>query len=85
MSPGNAVYQAALSGFKQFPNPNMLQLQQQQYNKMVLATTGVRGRGVRTVIPGQRFQGMPSFPNTLPNQTSGGMLKTNVYNIIQFV
>lgn len=73
MSPGNAVYQAAMSGFKQFPNPNMLQLQQQQYNKMVLASSG-RGRG-RTVLPGQRFPGMMSFPNTLPNQTSGGMIK----------
>lgn len=73
MSPGNAVYQAAMSGFKQFPNPNMLQLQQQQYNKMVLAS-GVRARG-RTVLPGQRFPGMvPSFPTTLPNQTSGGII-----------
>ncbi|XP_003246006.1 MOG interacting and ectopic P-granules protein 1 isoform X1 [Acyrthosiphon pisum] len=76
MSPGNAVYQAAMSGFKQFPNPNMLQLQQQQYNKMVLAS-GVRARG-RTVLPGQRFPGMvPSFPTTLPNQTSGGILLKN--------
>jgi len=79
MSPGNAVYQAAMSGFKQFPNPNMLQLQQQQqqqqqYNKMVLAS-GARGRG-RSVLPGQqRFPGMvPSFPTTLPNQTSGGKI-----------
>lgn len=73
MSPGNAVYQAAMSGFKQFPNPNMLQLQQQQYNKMVLAS-GVRARG-RAVLPGQRFPGMvSSFPTTLPNQTSGGKI-----------
>lgn len=74
MSPGNAVYQAAMSGFKQFPNPNMLQLQQhQQYNKMMVAS-GARGRG-RTVLPGQRFSGMvPSYPTTLPNQTSGGMI-----------
>jgi len=80
MSPGNAVYQAAMSGFKQFPNPNMLQLQQQQYNKMVLAS-GVRARG-RTVLPGQRFPGMvPSFPTTLPNQTSGGLSFTK---LIQF-
>jgi len=72
MSPGNAVYQAAMSGFKQFPNPNMLQLQQQQYNKMVLAS-GVRARS-RNVLPGQRFPGMvPSFPTALPNQTSGGL------------
>jgi len=76
MSPGNAVYQAAMSGFKQFPNPNMLQLQQQQYNKMVLAS-GARARG-RSVLPGQRFPGMvPSFPTTLPNQTSGGILLKN--------
>jgi len=71
MSFGNAVNQATMSGFKQLPNSNMLQLQQQQYNKMVLAS-GVRARG-RTVLPGQRFPGMvPSFPTTLPNQTSGG-------------
>lgn len=81
MSPGNAVYQAALSGFKQFPNPSMLQLQQQQYNKMVLAS-GVRARG-RTVLPGQRFPGMvPSFPTTLPNQTSGGMIFIFLFNKI---
>lgn len=73
MSPGNAVYQAAMSGFKQFPNPNMLQLQHQQYNKMVLAS-GVRARG-RAVLQGQRFPGMvPNFPNTMPNPTSGGMI-----------
>lgn len=79
MSPGNAVYQAAMSGFKQFPNPtNMLQLQQQQYNKMVLAS-GVRARS-RTVLPGQRFPGMvPNFPNTLPNPTSGGKKKLQFF------
>jgi len=49
-----------------------LQLQQQQRNKMVLAS-GVRARGP-TVLPGQRFPGMmPPFPTTLPNQTSGGL------------
>ncbi|VVC43898.1 Hypothetical protein CINCED_3A015027 [Cinara cedri] len=78
MSPGNAVYQAAMSGFKQFPNPNMLQLQQhQQYNKMIIASSGARGRG-RSVLPGQRFSGMvPSYPTTLPNQTSGGIVLKN--------
>ncbi|XP_060857273.1 LOW QUALITY PROTEIN: MOG interacting and ectopic P-granules protein 1-like [Metopolophium dirhodum] len=76
MSHGNAVYQATISGFKQLPNPNMLQLQQQQYNKIVLSS-GVRPHG-RTVLPGQRFPGMvPSFPATLPNQTFGGILLKN--------
>ncbi|XP_050543001.1 MOG interacting and ectopic P-granules protein 1 isoform X2 [Daktulosphaira vitifoliae] len=77
MSPGNAVYQAAMSGFKQFPNPNMLQLQQQQYNKMVLAS-GVRARS-RAVLPGQRFPGMvSSFPTpALPNPSPGGILLRN--------
>eukprot|EP00102_Acyrthosiphon_pisum_P020893 XP_016658103.1 PREDICTED: MOG interacting and ectopic P-granules protein 1-like [Acyrthosiphon pisum] len=78
MRPGNTVYQATtMSGFKQLPNPNnMLQLQQQQYNKMVL-TSGVRARDC-TLLPGQWFPGMvPSFPTLLPNQTFGGILLKN--------
>jgi len=72
MSLGNAVNQATMSGFKQLPNSNMLQLQQQKYNKMVHAAHD------HTVLPGQRFPGMvSSFPITLPKENFGGLSITN--------